>query len=219
MKKAVMMYSLGKDSTLAYEVAKKEYNIDRIIVMFDDEREISQVHMVNKAIVNEVARRMGVEVDFRPSRKDFNQAWKELYIEYANKGYQYMIHGDLYLTDVKKFKDDHAKGSGCENVYPLWNLGVTETSKLILDSGIDSYVVVVNRDDLIPFLGKKYSEIVDKIPSDCCICAENGEFHTLVCKSPTIGKIDYIFDEVKQLDNIFDEKTFRYWYVLAKGIK
>ncbi len=119
--------------------------------------------------------------------------------ESAAKGIECMAFGDLFLEDVRKYREKQLKGTGIEPVFPLWAIPTRELAEQMLSTGLDAYVSSVDLKKLPSrFAGRKWSrELIAELPQDCDPCGENGEIHTVIVGGPmfrrpiqiSVGKI------------------------------
>ena len=97
-----------------------------------------------------------------------------------------MAFGDLYLEDVRKYREDQLRGSGIEPLFPLWGIPVGQIVEQMLSAGLETYVCSVDLKKLpAHFAGRKWSrDLIAEFPPGCDPCGENGEIHTVVVNGP-----------------------------------
>jgi len=101
-----------------------------------------------------------------------------------------MAFGDLFLEDVRKYRENQLKATGIEAVFPLWGIPTKELANQMLSAGLEAYVSSVDLKRLpLHFAGRKWSkELIEDFPDDCDPCGENGEIHTVVVGGPMFRK-------------------------------
>ena len=102
-------------------------------------------------------------------------------IHFKNKGVTHFIFGDIFLTDIKTYRENKLNPLGIHVVEPLWNKTSEDVIEEFINSGIKSKIIVAQADKLdSEFIGKDISRsTISLFPDDIDICGENGEYHTL----------------------------------------
>jgi len=115
---------------------------------------------------------------------------KQFVQESAANGIECMAFGDLFLEDIRKYREDQMKGTGIESIFPLWAIPTRELSEQMLSAGLEAYVSSVDLKKLpAHFAGKKWSrQLLEEFPPDCDPCGENGEIHTVTVGGPMFSE-------------------------------
>jgi uncharacterized protein (TIGR00290 family) len=102
----------------------------------------------------------------------------------------HVIFGDLFLEDVRQYREKQMAGIGLESVFPLWGQPTHEVAHEMLDNGLEAVLTCVDNTQLSEgFCGRKYDHrLLHDLPSEVDPCGENGEFHTLVTGGPMFRK-------------------------------
>ena len=96
-----------------------------------------------------------------------------------------MAFGDLFLDDVRRYREKRLQGTGLEPLFPLWLRDTRELLREMLSGGLKARIVCVDPSKLAAeFAGKDLSEIWQELPAGVDPCGENGEFHTFVHEGP-----------------------------------
>ncbi|MGK7294617.1 MAG: hypothetical protein ACNS61_02165 [Candidatus Wenzhouxiangella sp. M2_3B_020] len=105
-----------------------------------------------------------------------------------NDGLTRVAFGDLFLDDIRSFREKQMHDLGLECVFPLWHEDTGKLARELIGSGIEATVCCVDLEALPEsLLGRTWDEsFVDELPSGCDPCGENGEFHTLVVDAPNM---------------------------------
>ena len=131
----------------------------------------------------------------------------------------HFIFGDIYLSDVKTYRESKLNPLGIEVVEPLWNNTSSEVMDDFLKSGIKTKIIVTQADKLdITYIGKDIdANLINSLPNNVDICGENGEYHTLAYSGGLFKKeVEFLISEINKtvfnftLDN-GETKTFEYW--------
>ncbi|TDI87364.1 MAG: ATP-binding protein, partial [Caldithrix sp.] len=109
---------------------------------------------------------------------------------HKEQGIDSVAFGDLFLEDIKKYRQAHLAKIGMQGLFPIWQRDTTEMLKTFLQLGFKAIIVCVDLRTLAgSFVGKMIDgKFLDELPSNIDPCGENGEFHTFVFDGP-------IFDE------------------------
>ncbi len=106
------------------------------------------------------------------------------------QGVTHMIFGDLFLEDVRSYREAKLEGSGITPVFPLWGRPTAELARKMISSGIEAYIATVDCAKLpASFAGRKFDEaLLTDLPAGIDPCGENGEFHTCVVAGPMLAR-------------------------------
>ena len=121
-------------------------------------------------------------------------------------GIEQIAFGDLYLADLRQWREDFVREHGMRCVFPLWGLDTAELARAMVDAGLEAHVTCIDPGKLDEqWLGRPFdTEFLDALPAGIDACGENGEFHTFVSAGPMLH--DRI--EVAFADPV-DERGFR----------
>jgi uncharacterized protein (TIGR00290 family) len=112
--------------------------------------------------------------------RDFLEEWKR------NKRVTHCIFGDLFLEDVRRYREERLAQVGIEPVFPIWGEDTRRLAREILDVGFRAVVTCVDTKQLdASFAGRQFDDsFLDDLPPGVDPCGENGEFHTFVYDGP-----------------------------------
>jgi uncharacterized protein (TIGR00290 family) len=105
------------------------------------------------------------------------------------KGIEGIAFGDLFLEDVRQYREKQLAGTGIEPVFPLWRAPTEKLAEEMLSAGVEAYISSVDLKKLpAGFAGRRWSRDLQKeLPTGVDPCGENGEFHTIVVGGPMFG--------------------------------
>lgn len=223
-KKAVFNWSGGKDSALALQktLEGNEFEVVSLLTAINEETLKSSIHSVPLEILSRQAASIGIPlytVLFAKDLKNYDEKMRETVDHYKKQGVTHFIFGDIFLSDVKAYRESKLSPSGIEVVEPLWNKTSGEIINDFLKSGIKTKIIVTRADKLDKtFIGKDLDrDLVNSFPGDVDVCGENGEYHTLSYAGGLFKKeIAFSISETHKisydirLDN-GETKTFEYW--------
>ena len=197
MKKAVFNWSGGKDSALAmYHILKEQqYQIDSLITNINKYHQRISMHGVREELLDQQVKALGLEINklYLPKNPDmntYNTLMAELMNKLVKEGYKYSIFGDIFLEDLKKYREKSLNEVGLQGIFPLWKQNTTQLIHEFLDLGFKTITVCVDSRLLdSSFVGRVINkEFIDDLPKGVDPCGENGEFHTFVFEGPIFKK-------------------------------
>ncbi len=228
-KRAVMNWSGGKDSALAlYKVLQgEEYEVISLLTTIDAASGKSSIHSIPIHLLEAQANSIGIplyKVIVSAGLKDYDEKMLEAVHLFIAEGANHFIFGDIFLEDIKQYRERKLNPQGISVVEPLWHLSATEVMEHFLRSGIRSKIVVTQADVLgREFIGRELNdELVKELPKGIDVCGENGEYHTF-CYGGAMFQKDVLFttrDVVKRSYNIKldtgQTRTFDYWMAVLE---
>ena len=105
----------------------------------------------------------------------------------AQEGVTAMVFGDLFLQDVRRYRERVMAPTGIEPVFPLWSRPTGELARQMISDGVRAVLTCVDPAQLPPsFVGRAFDQdLLHDLPSDVDPCGERGEFHTFVWDAPS----------------------------------
>lgn len=190
MKNVIISWSSGKDSTLTFErlMESSDYNVVGLYTTHVKGEVPFQVTPLD--VVQMQADRLGmplVTIEL-PEVFPANDVYQSLVIEgvkASGLNVEGIAFGDMFCNGIVEYRRSYVEPAGLEAVFPLVGEDSHDLANEILERGIETVLVTVDRNVLPESLcGKRYSrELIDELPTDVDPCGEDGEFHTLVCNS------------------------------------
>jgi uncharacterized protein (TIGR00290 family) len=204
--KAWMSWSSGKDSALALHHARRggEIEITGLLTTINAEFDRVAMHGVRRALLEQQAAALNlplhvVELPWPCSNEAYEQLMGEAVTTAVAAGVEVMVFGDLFLADVRAYRERMLEGSGLRPLFPLWQRPTPELARELIASGLRAVITCVD-DAQAPsaLAGRWYDdELIAELPAGVDCCGENGEFHTVVVDGPdfsapipvTVGEI------------------------------
>ncbi len=223
-KKAVFNWSGGKDSALALHkvLSGNEFEVVSLLTTISGETKRSSIHAIPVDILSQQAKSIGIPLYMVSYAKDpgnYDDKMSEAVRHFQKLGVTHFIFGDIFLSDVRAYRESKLTPLGIEVVEPLWDKTSHEVMDDFLHSGIKTKIIVTQADKLDhTFIGKELDRnLVNMFPTSIDVCGENGEYHTLsyaggpfkekiACSITRTNKISYDF----KLDS-GETITFEYW--------
>jgi len=192
----VLSWSGGKDSAMAlHELLRAgEYEVTSLLTTVSDEfRRISH-HGVREALLDEQARAIGIPLEkvYLPSgnsggcTNDIYEAIMErMMTAYRARGVRTVAFGDLFLQDLREWREKNLAKAGMRAIFPVWKRDTTQFARQTIRLGFKAYLSCVE-DRVGPgFAGRLYDEaLLRELRSEIDPCGENGEFHSFVYDGP-----------------------------------
>jgi uncharacterized protein (TIGR00290 family) len=192
-KKALISWSSGKDSAWMLHRLRQsgEYEIAGLLTTMNAEFDRVAMHGTRRAVVEAQAKAAGLPLRTIPlpwpcSNEQYEASMREACEEAVAKGIEVNAFGDLFLEDVRAYREEKLKGTGLTPVFPLWGLPTDTLAREMLADGLRARIVCLDPTKLPrEFAGRDLDEsVLDAMPADCDRCAERGEFHTVAYAGP-----------------------------------
>jgi len=191
--RAWMSWSSGKDSAFALATARADPAVDVVgllVTMNSDAARVS-MHAVRRALVVEQADRLGlplhlVELPSPCSNDLYEQAMRDALAAARADGVDEMVFGDLFLEDVRSYREQALAGTGCAARFPLWRRATDRLARDMLDAGVRAVITCVDPTRMPAELaGRSWDlDLLAELPDGVDPCGELGEFHTFVWDAP-----------------------------------
>ncbi|MEQ9694382.1 ATP-binding protein [Shimia sp. SDUM112013] len=191
--KAVMSWSSGKDSAMALHVARSAANLDIVALVsnFNTDGGRVKTHATRREIVRAQARALGltlVEIDLPEptSNAAFLDRTREVVRQFAQQGVTDWVFGDLFLQDIRDWREAQMAALGVTSHFPLWDRDTATLARDMLSVGLEAYVVAADCARIpIKLAGARFDmNFLSALPEGVDPSGENGEFHTVVANAP-----------------------------------
>jgi uncharacterized protein (TIGR00290 family) len=188
-----MSWSSGKDSALALHRARTVLGLDvsRLLVSVNAEADRVSMHAVRSELLDLQATRLGlpvhrVELPAPCPNEVYESAMSTAVATARADGATCMVFGDLFLADVREYREANLAGTGLAPTFPLWGEPTDRLAHEMLDAGIRAVITCVDPAVVPPDLvGRAFdAELLAELPDHVDPCGERGEFHTFVWDAP-----------------------------------
>jgi uncharacterized protein (TIGR00290 family) len=203
---AIFNWSSGKDSALAlYKIRQqREFDIKCLLTSVNQQYGRVSMHGVRVELLEKQAENIGlplykVLLPEMPSMEDYNRIFEEVMENFKNQGVAYSIYGDIFLEDLKRYREKQLEKVNMQAVFPLWKKPTRELLDEYIKAGFKAIVVCVNEKYLDQsFVGRIIDQnFLNDLPANVDPCGENGEYHSFVFDGPIFKKpIDFTVGEV-----------------------
>jgi uncharacterized protein (TIGR00290 family) len=204
-KDVIISWSGGKDRALAlYEIQKSgEYGVRALITTVTADYDRVSMHGLRAGLIDSQSDSLGIPVEKIFITKDatneeYETKLEEALLRYKDTGITKVVFGDLFLEDIKEYRETHMSKIGMECMFPLWKRDTKEIAKSFIQSGFRAVTVCVDTEHLDgKFVGREFDQrFLAELPEGIDPCGENGEFHTFVYDGPNFNsRIDHNLGE------------------------
>ncbi|MBS1916561.1 MAG: diphthine--ammonia ligase [Bacteroidetes bacterium] len=188
-----MNWSGGKDSALCLYKAmlSKQFFISHLLTSVNAAHNRISMHGVRRSLLNAQADAIGIplttiELPEQPGMQEYEQAMMHKVARLKQCGCTHAIFGDIFLEDLKIYREKKLAEVDIVCAFPLWKKDTTTLVKEFISLGFRSIIVCVNEKYLDKsFCGRVIDEsFLNDLPSNVDPCGENGEFHSFVFEAP-----------------------------------
>ncbi len=176
--------------TLAKALDEGHEVVSLLTALREDER--VSVHGVSRSLLREQCAGLGLPLKevLVGDGTTYEDAHARAFDELRDEGVEAIAYGDLFLEDIRDWRDSFHGKAGLPCVYPIWGSDTRVLAEAFIDSGHRAVVVCVDTRRLgMEFAGREYDrEFLRDLPECVDPCGENGEFHTFVYGGPRFGK-------------------------------
>jgi uncharacterized protein (TIGR00290 family) len=219
-KKAIVSWSGGKDSALALYEAQADYQIIALLTTVTAGYDRISVHGVRTSLLERQAQSLGYALEqvlIPPvcSNAEYEAEMKAALAKYRQAGISVVVCGDIFLEDVRRYREERLFTEGLRGVFPLWKRDTGDLAHRFLTLEFRAVLCCVDTAALAPgFAGRLYDRsLLEDLPPDVDPCGENGEFHSFVFDGPNFSqRIAYRTGE-----RVLRENRFSYCDLLPEG--
>lgn len=213
MERILVSWSGGKDSamTLYALIREKTYNIAALLTTVTQDYDRISMHGVRRSLLERQAVSLGFPLEIvwiskQDSCQEYESKMHQALEKYVDRGVLRVASGDIFLQDLRRYREENLSKIGMKGVFPLWERSTRELAHGFIASGFGAVVSCVDSRALSKgFAGRAFDEaFLGDLPQDVDPCGENGEFHTFVYDGPIFKKrISYSFGEMVLRDDRF----------------
>lgn len=197
MNKTYFNWSSGKDASFALWLLKNDpnYSVEKLVTTVNTHHDRVSMHGLRTELLLEQAEAIGIplhiiELPEQPDMETYNQIMLDAVNELKNEGFTHCAFGDIFLEDLRDYREKQLAEHGIQAVFPLWKRDTSELIGDFLDNGFKTITVCINGNLLSEeFVGREINEsFLNDLPENVDPCGENGEFHTFCYDGPLFSK-------------------------------
>jgi len=195
--KALIAWSSGKDSAWALHEARAagEFDIVGALTTVTDSFGRVSMHGVREELLMAQLDAAGlpavvVRIPYPCPNEIYEREMAAAMTQAKARGVTHIIFGDLYLEDVRGYREKKLAGTGITPVFPLWLKPTARLARDMIDGGVEAHLAVVDLKKLpAAFAGRRFDAgLIGALPAGSDPCGENGEFHTFVSAGPMLAR-------------------------------
>lgn len=191
--RAWLAWSSGKDSAWTLHTARLEDRVDVVglLTTLTEPFDRVSMHGVRARVLEAQAAAAGlplivVSIPAPCPNEVYERVMSEAVQRARDEGVTQMLFGDLFLEDIRAYRERQLAGTGVEPLFPLWGRPTAELAEEMIDGGLVAYVTCLDpRKIPRQLIGRRFDRsLLADLPEGIDPCAENGEFHTCVTDGP-----------------------------------
>jgi uncharacterized protein (TIGR00290 family) len=210
VKRIALSWSSGKDSAWSLHVLRQTSTVEvaALITTFNCTADRVAMHAVRRRLVEAQAERVGVplwpvELPWPCANTVYEDLMAAVCRRAVAAGITAIAFGDLFLRDIREYRERQLQGSGLEPLFPLWELPTRELAADMIRAGVKAKVTCVDPQKLDrAYAGRDFdANFTAALPASVDHCGENGEFHTFVHDAPVFSRpLDVRTGEIVERD-------------------
>jgi uncharacterized protein (TIGR00290 family) len=218
----VLSFSGGKDSTLALDrlIADPRYEVVALLTTVNARYQRASLQGIRRELLEAQADALGfplrvVELPDPCPNEAYEAAMMAALEAFAREGVRTFAFGDIFLADVRRYREERLLRADWEAVFPLWGESSTVLAREVIERGFRAVVTCVDTHQLAPeFAGRTYdAAFLADLPPGVDPCGERGEFHTCVIGGPIFPRpLDVLLGE-----HVLREERFLFCDLLLAG--
>lgn len=208
--RAWMSWSSGKDSAFALNAVRTGGDVDVVglLTTVNSTTDRVAMHAVRRELLEAQAASLRlplhvVELPWPCPNEVYEQRMREAVRTAVDAGVERMVFGDLFLPDIRAYREERLAGTGLSPAFPLWRRPTKLLAQEMGHAGVRAVLTCVDPSQLPPeFAGRWFdADLLEELPDGCDPCGENGEFHTFVVDGPGFSyPLDVTVGEVVERD-------------------
>jgi uncharacterized protein (TIGR00290 family) len=190
---ALLSWSSGKDSAWSLHVLRQRPDV-RVVGLLTTVNELHDrvaMHAVRRELLEAQAAAAGLPlwplpIPYPCSNEEYEARMRSVVQRAFAQGIQAIAFGDLFLEDIRTYRERNLAGTGLQPLFPLWHEPTDRLARTMLATGVRARVTCVDPRQIAPsFAGRLWDEqFLDDLPASVDPCGERGEFHTFVSAGP-----------------------------------
>lgn len=219
-KKVLLSWSSGKDSAWALHVLRQDptVHVAALLTTVNEAHGRVAMHAVRESLVEAQARAAGVPLWRIPipwpcSNEAYEDRMRIAMARARDEGFSHAAFGDLFLEDVRRYREERLAGTGLQPLFPVWGIPTDALARQMLAGGLDAILTCVDPKQMnVKFAGRRFdASLLAELPENVDPCGERGEFHTFCCAGPMFSTpIDVDLGVIVERDGfVFADLDFR----------
>jgi len=191
--KIIFTWSGGKDSAMALHELKRNagYEIVALLTTITEDYDRISMHGVRRELLEAQAVSLGIRLEkvlisTQSSNEDYESRMRAALEQYKAKGVSSVAFGDIFLEELRRYREDNLAKIGMKGIFPLWKRRTSDLARDFIHAGFRAVITCVDSEALDKrFAGREFDKaFLSELPSGIDPCGENGEFHSFVYDGP-----------------------------------
>ena len=191
--RALVAWSSGKDSAYALWALRQQPDIEVVGLLTTLNAAVDRVsmHAVRESVLERQARACRLPLLKVPlpdpcGHEQYQEAMSVAIADALGRGVEAVAFGDLFLADIRAYRENQLAGTGLIPLFPLWGRPTAALAREMIADGVQAIVTCVDTEQLdARFAGREFDHrLLDELPEGVDPCAENGEFHSVAVAGP-----------------------------------
>ena len=222
MKKTMVSWSSGKDSAWMVHVLRQraDINLAGLLTTVNEVHQRVAMHAVRVDVLQAQAAALGLPLWQIPipspcPNEIYERAMGDAVARAVREGFTHIAFGDLFLADIRRYREEKLAGSGLTPLFPLFGSDTKALARQMVAGGLRARITCLNPKVVDPrFAGREFdAALLDELPGSVDPCGERGEFHTCAYAGPmfnravpletgvTVERDGYVFTDVCVIPN------------------
>jgi uncharacterized protein (TIGR00290 family) len=191
--KILVSWSSGKDSAWMLHVLKQDVSVEigGLLTTMNEQFDRVAMHAVRRQLLEAQAEASGIPLrtvmlPWPCTNEQYEDRMRAAVSQAVAEGFTHVAFGDLFLEDVRKYREERLAGTGLTPVFPIWGIPTEQLAVQMVESGLRSVLTCVNPKHLDrSFAGRQFDRsLLDDLPAGVDKCGERGEFHSFAWDGP-----------------------------------
>jgi uncharacterized protein (TIGR00290 family) len=196
MKRVLLSWSSGKDSAWALHTLRQTADVEVVglLTTLNEVFDRVAMHAVRRELLQAQAAAAGlplreVMLPWPCPNDEYERRMSAATMQARADGVTHIAFGDLFLEDVRAYREEKLSGTGIEPLFPIWGRDTRDLAREMIDAGLEAVLTCVDPRQLDPvFVGTEFRDAVARLPAGVDPCGERGEFHTFVHAGPMFAR-------------------------------
>lgn len=191
--KTLVSWSSGKDSAWMLHVLKQDPSIEigGLLTTMNEQFDRVAMHAVRRRLLEAQASAAGVplrmvKLPWPCTNEQYEERMRAAVSQAVAEGFTHVAFGDLFLEDVRRYREEKLAGTGLTPIFPIWGIPTEQLAMQMVEGGLRSVLTCVNPKHLDrSFAGRQFDRaLLDDLPAGVDKCGERGEFHSFAWAGP-----------------------------------
>jgi uncharacterized protein (TIGR00290 family) len=209
-KRVLLSWSSGKDSAWALGLLRQRPDVEvaGLLTTITEQFDRVAMHAVRTDLLRRQAESVGlplrmISLPFPCSNEVYEERMREAIDAAQADGIEGIAFGDLFLADVRRYREMMMEGTGITPLFPLWGRPTAELAREMTAGGLRAQITCIDpRCVPATLAGKEYNgDFLDALPDGVDLCGENGEFHSFAFDGPMFNRpVEFSVGETVERD-------------------